>query len=46
MMLGTHLISSGKNFQSETAAISINLFPILTVLLRFCASGVVFVDLR
>ena len=35
MMLGAHLISSGRKFQSEAAAVSINLFPNLTVLLRF-----------
>ena len=28
MMLGAHLISSGTKFQSETAAVSINLFQI------------------
>ena len=35
MMVGAHLISSGRKFQSEAAAVSINLFPNLTVLLRF-----------
>ena len=45
-MFGTHLISSGRKFQSEAAAVSINLFPNLTVLLRFGTSDVVFADLR
>ena len=45
-MFGTHLTSSGRKFQSEAAAISINLFPKLTVLLRFGTSDVVFADLR
>ena len=43
MMLGAHLISSGRKFQS---AVSINLFPNLTVLLRFGTSDGVFADLR
>ena len=44
MMLGAHLISSGRKFQSEAAAVSINLFPNLTVLLRFGTSDGVFAD--
>ena len=46
MMLGAHLISSGRKFQSEASAVSINLFPNLTVLLRFGTSDGVFADLR
>ena len=46
MMLGAHLISSGRKFQSEAAAVSINLFPNLTVLLRFGTSDGLFADLR
>ena len=45
MMLGVRLISSGRKFQSEAAAVSINLFPNLTVLLRFSTSDSVFDDL-
>ena len=44
MMVGAHLISSGRKFQSEAAAVSINLFPNLTVLLRFGTSDGVFAD--
>ena len=46
MMLGAHLTSSGRKFQSEAAAVSINLFQNLAVLLRFGTSGDVFADLR
>ena len=46
MMLDTHLISYGRKFHSEAAAVSINLFSNLTVLLRFGTSDVVFADLR
>ena len=43
-MLGTHLISSGRKFQSEAAAVSINLFPNLTVFLRFGTSDVILLN--
>ena len=46
MILGTHLIFSGRKFQSELAAVSIILLPNVTVLLRFGTSDVVFADLR
>ena len=46
MSLGAHLSSSCKKFQSDAAAVSIRLFPNVTVLLRFDTSDVVFVDLR
>ena len=46
MMLGAHLISSGRKFQREADAVSINLFPNLTALLRFGTSDGVFADLR
>ena len=45
MLLGAHLTSSGRMFQSGTAAVSIGLFPML-VLLRFGTSNVVYADLR
>ena len=35
MMVGAHLISSGRKFQSEAAAVSINLFPNLTYNLTY-----------
>ena len=42
MMLGAHLISSGRKFQSEADAVSINSFPNVIVSLRFGTSDVVF----
>ena len=46
MMFGAHLISSGRKFQHEAAAVSINLFSNLTALLRFGTGDDVFADLR
>ena len=46
MMLGAHLISSGRKFQSEGDAVSIHRFPNVIVSLRFGTSDVVFADLR
>ena len=46
MMLGAHLISPGRKFQSEADAVSINRFPNVIVSLRFGTSDVVFADLR
>ena len=38
MMLGAHLISSGRKFQSEVDTVSINRFPNVIVSLRFGTS--------
>ena len=46
MMMGEHLISSRRNFQSETNTVSINRFPNVIVSLRFGTSNVVLADLR
>ena len=46
MMLGEHLISSGRKFQSKADAVSINRFPNVIVSLRFGTSDVLFADLR
>ena len=40
-MLSTQFLSSVRKFQSKAVAVSINLFPNLTVLLRFGTSDVV-----
>ena len=39
-----NLISFGRKFQSAAAAVSINLFPNVSVLLLFGTSDVVFAD--
>ena len=46
MMMGEHLISSGRNFQSEANTVSINRFPNVIVSLRLGTSNVVLADLR
>ena len=46
MMLGAHLISLGRNHQSEADPVSINCFPNVIVSLRFGTSDIVFVGLR
>ena len=45
-MLGAHLISSGRKFQSEADTVSINRFSNVIVSLLFGTSDVVFADHR
>ena len=45
-VLGAHLISSERKFQSESDAVSINRFPNVIVSLRFVTSDFLFADLK
>ena len=45
-MVGAHLITSGRKFQSEVDAVSTNRFPNVIVSLQFGTSDVEFADLR
>ena len=46
MMLGAHLISSARKFQSKADVVFINRFPNVIGLLRFGTSDSVFADLK